>query len=57
VTTNAQEVLVLDPDGNRTLRAHIFKIEENIKMKFKDKDLKIVNLVRLVHAEASGGLM
>jgi hypothetical protein len=50
-------MLVSEPDGNRSLRAHSFKVEENIKMKFKDTDLKIVNFVRLVHAEASGGLL
>lgn len=57
MTTNAQEMLVLDPDVNGSLRANSFKIEQCIKLKFKDTDLKIVNLVRLVHAEASGRLL
>jgi len=51
------KMLVSEPNGNRSLRANNFKVEENIKMKFKDTDFEIMDLVRLVHGEASGGLL
>jgi hypothetical protein len=50
-------MFVEEPDGNKLLRTHKFECENNIKVKIKETVSKVVDLVRLVQAEASGGLL